>query len=198
VWNGKAWSTIARAAVPAGSFRSSLFAVSCLSPTFCVAAGSFDPVKKEEIRGLVETWDGTKWAVAGVRQVGTTPNSGIGVSCATRSACMATWGDSFTARAQWWNGTAWRKAPFAGPSRPADERSILDVSCPSATSCTAVGSRHTDAHGVVPLIEQWNGQRWSIEAPPIPGMGHAELNGVACPPPTSSTPLPFPTPLLTI
>jgi hypothetical protein len=172
--------------------------VSCLSPKFCVAAGSFDPVKKEEIRGLVETWNGTKWTVAGVRQVVTTTNSGIGVSCATRSACMATWGDSFTARAQWWNGTAWRRAPFAGPSRPADERSILGVSCPSATSCTAVGSRHTDAHGVVPLIEQWNGQRWSIEAPPIPGLGHAALNDVSCTSPTVCTAVGFSTRLVNI
>jgi hypothetical protein len=155
-------------------------------------------VRKEELRGLVETWNGTKWTVAGVRQVVTTTNTGIGVSCATRSACMATWGDSFFARAQWWNGTTWRKAPFAGPSRGADERSILGVSCPSATSCTAVGSRHTDAHGVVPLIEHWNGQRWSIEAPPLPGMGHASLNDVSCTAPTVCTAVGFNTRLVNI
>ena len=198
VWNGTAWSPIARAAVPAGSFRSSLTAVSCLSPTFCVAAGSFDPVKKEEIRGLVETWNGTKWTVASVRQVVTTTNTGIGVSCATRSACMATWGDSFRALAQWWDGRTWRKAPFAGPGRGEDERSILGVSCPSATSCTAVGSRHTDAHGIVPLIENWNGQRWSIEAPPIPGLGHASLNDVSCTAPTVCTAVGFNTRLVNI
>ena len=196
VWNGTAWSPIARAAVPAGSFRSSLVAVSCLSPTFCVASGSFDPVKKEEIRGLVETWNGTTWTVASVQQVVTTTNTGIGVSCATRSACMATWGDSFRALAQWWDGRTWQKAPFAGPGRGKDERSILGVSCPSATSCTAVGSRHTDANGVVPLIENWNGQRWSIEAPPIPGLGHASLNDVSCTAPTVCTAVGFSTRLV--
>jgi hypothetical protein len=198
VWNGKTWSPVARAAVPGGSFRSSLVAVSCLSPAFCVAAGSFDPLAKPQIRALVEVWNGTKWTVASVRLRVTTSDSGIGVSCATRSACMATWGDSFTALAQWWNGTTWRNAPFAGPGRPADERSILGVSCPSATSCTAVGSRHTDAHGVVPLIENWNGQRWSIEAPPIPGMGHAALNDVSCTAPTVCTAVGFNTRLVNI
>jgi hypothetical protein len=198
VWNGSAWTPIAHAAVPAGSFRSSLMAVSCRSPKFCVAAGSFDPVKKEEIQGLAEIWNGTKWTVARVRQRVTTTNSGIGVSCATRSACMATWGDSFSAFAQWWNGTAWRKAPFAGPSRGEDERSVLDVSCPSATSCTAVGSRHTGARGVVPLIEHWNGQRWSIQSPPVPGLGHAALNGVSCTAPTVCTAVGFNTRLVNI
>jgi len=184
VWNGKAWSAIAHAAVPGGSVRSSLVAVSCLSPTFCVAAGSFEPVKMEEIRGLVETWNGTAWTVAPVRQVVTTEDSGISVSCATRSACMATWGDQFRALAQWWNGTTWRKAPLAGPSNG----SILGVSCPSATSCTAVGS----------LIENWNGQRWSIETPPIPGLGHASLNDVSCTSPTVCTAVGFSTRLVNI
>lgn len=198
VWNGSTWTPIAHAAVPAGSFRSSLMAVSCRSPKFCVAAGSFDPVKKEEIQGLVETWNGTTWTVARVRQRVTTTNSGIGVSCATRSACMATWGDSFSAFAQWWNGTTWRKAPFAGPSRGEDERSVVDVSCPSATSCTAVGSRHTGAHGVVPLIEHWNGRRWSIQSPPVPGLGHAALNGVSCTAPRVCTAVGFSTRLVNI
>jgi len=175
---------IAHAAVPGGSVRSSLVAVSCLSPTFCVAVGSFEPVKKEEIRGLVETWNGTAWTVAPVRQVVTTEDSGISVSCATRSACMATWGDQFRALAQWWNGTTWRKAPLAGPSNG----SILGVSCPSATSCTAVGS----------LIENWNGQRWSIETPPIPGLGHASLNDVSCTSPTVCTAVGFSTRLVNI
>jgi hypothetical protein len=111
---------------------------------------------------------------------------------------MATWGDSFRALAQWWDGRTWRKAPFAGPGRGEDERSILGVSCPSATSCTAVGSRHTNAHGIVPLIENWNGQRWSIEAPPIPGLGHASLNDVSCTAPTACTAVGFNTRLVNI
>jgi len=199
VWNGSKWSPIARAAVPAGSFRSSLMAVSCLSPTFCVAAGLLDPVKEEQATlGLVETWNGTTWTVASARQGVNNSNIGIGVSCATRSACMAIWGDSFDSGAQWWNGTTWRNAPFAGPNGGADFRTILGVSCPSATSCTAVGSRHTDANGVVPLIENWNGQRWSIETPPIPGLGNAELNGVSCSSPTVCTAVGFNTRLVDI
>jgi hypothetical protein len=100
---------------------------------------------------------------------------------------MATWGDSFTSKARWWNGTAWKNAPFAGPGRPADERDINAVSCPSATSCVAVGSRATGGHGTVPLIEQWNGQAWSIQAPPLPALGHAQLTGVSCTAPTVCT-----------
>ena len=49
-----------------------------------------------------------------------------------------------------WNGTAWRVEPSPSIGRG----STLDsVSCPSATSCTAVGS----------LILGWNGASWKVE-----------------------------------
>jgi hypothetical protein len=79
-----------------------------------------------------------------------------GVSCASRTNCTAV-GDYYRAASgpqltlvERWDGTAWR----IGPSPSIGRVSTLDgVSCPSATSCTAVGS----------LIIGWNGASWKVE-----------------------------------
>jgi hypothetical protein len=79
-----------------------------------------------------------------------------GVSCASRASCTAVGEYYRTADGpqptliERWNGTTWRVEPSPSIGR----RSTLDsVSCPSATSCTAVGS----------LIIGWNGVRWKVE-----------------------------------
>ena len=79
-----------------------------------------------------------------------------GVSCASASNCTAVGEYYRTARGpqltlvERWNGTAWRVQPSPSIGR----YSTLDsASCPTATSCTAVGS----------LIAGWNGVRWKVE-----------------------------------
>ena len=79
-----------------------------------------------------------------------------GVSCASPANCTAVGQYYRTASGpqltliEWWNGTAWRVEPSPSIGRG----STLDsVSCPSATSCTAVGS----------LIIGWNGVSWKVE-----------------------------------
>lgn len=62
---------------------------------------------------------------------------------------------------------------------------FLGVSCPSADSCTAVGSRTDSSGTVLALAEHWNGSTWAIQATPNPaGTGFSTLNGVSC---TSAT-----------
>ena len=78
------------------------------------------------------------------------------VSCASPANCTAV-GDYYRTASgpqltliERWNGTAWRVEPSPSIGRS----STLDgVSCPSATSCTAVGS----------LIIGWNGASWKVE-----------------------------------
>jgi hypothetical protein len=69
--------------------------------------------------------------------------------------------------------------------------SLTGVSCPSATSCVAVGwflgrIPGTSAYQNFTLAETWNGSTWTIvpsPSPKLPG-GGAQLNSVSC---TSST-----------
>src|SRR5205085_9447390 len=73
-----------------------------------------------------------------------------------------------------WNGRSWSIQPH-----PLGQ--ILNaVSCPSRTSCTAVG-------GFVPgevertLVERWNGRSWSlVRSPNPPVIQDTQLAGVWC------------------
>jgi len=52
------------------------------------------------------------------------------------------------------------------------------VSCVSQTACVAVGG-FDRKNGDLPLVERWNGIRWSVQAtPPLPSYG--QFNGVSC------------------
>jgi len=95
-----------------------------------------------------------------------------GVSCASPANCTAVGEYYQTASGpqltliERWNGAVWRveTSPSIG------QYSTLDgVSCPSATSCTAVGS----------LVAGWNGMRWKVELRSSPFVA------VSCVAPTS-------------
>jgi hypothetical protein len=60
--------------------------------------------------------------------------------------------------------------------------SFAAVSCSSGAACMAVGYYTGSGSGThLPLAEEWNGARWSIERIPLPaGGGEGELDGVAC------------------
>ena len=111
-----------------------------------------------------------------------------GVSCASRTVCTAV--GYFTNRsrtgvtlAERWNGTRWsiQRTPNL---RGATSSLLFGVSCASRTACTAVGSVTDSAGTTVPLVERWNGARWSTQDTPKPspatGGGVSYLAGVSC------------------
>jgi hypothetical protein len=79
-----------------------------------------------------------------------------GVSCVSPTNCTAVGEFYQTATGpqltliERWNGTAWRVEPSPSIGR---DSTLDSVSCPSVSSCTAVGS----------LIAGWNGVRWTVE-----------------------------------
>jgi hypothetical protein len=63
------------------------------------------------------------------------------------------------------------------------------VSCPTPTTCTAVGLASTKLGGRV-LAERWNGSKWQVQPTPfIPGLsvGTSSPPAVACPARTTCT-----------
>ena len=83
-----------------------------------------------------------------------------------------------------WNGTSWSIVTSPNPSGTA-ESVLSSVSCPSTTSCFAVGSNLTTSHTKT-LVEHWNGTSWSIVTSPNPsGATDSALSGVSCPTTTS-------------
>lgn len=158
-----------------------LLAVSCVSPTFCMAVGSVEQAGQGTT--LAEVYDGSAWSVVPTPNVpGATDNELLGVSCSSPTACTAVGFSQSLGVAQTlaeqWNGTLWS----IQPTPLATASGLAAVSCTSATACTAVGGSGSfpDANGSA-LAESWNGTAWSIEQVPQTGRGSAEaLRGVSC------------------
>jgi hypothetical protein len=74
---------------------------------------------------------------------------------------------------------AWSLQTAANPG--GTNSSLLGVSCPTATWCTAVGT--SDASGVGgDIAETWNSPTWSLDSVIVnPERKNAALNGVSCP-----------------
>jgi hypothetical protein len=82
--------------------------------------------------------------------------------------------------------TTWVIQTTPSPSG-ATEPAFAGASCPSATSCFAVGS---DSNAVTTisqtLAEHWNGSTWATQVTPsLSGSLNADLAGIACPSATS-------------
>jgi hypothetical protein len=79
-----------------------------------------------------------------------------------------------------WNGTAWTIAPSPAPSG-ALSSDLVSVSCPTATSCVAVGSYVNSSGATLTLAEEWNDSTWSlVPSPDRSGASGSELLGVSC------------------
>jgi hypothetical protein len=194
-WNGSTWKI-----VPSPSRRPSpqyqtqgvnnLQSVSCTGVTSCFAVGNDAGYLYDFTETLAERWNGSKWAIV------TSPNPAkfsnlAAVTCLTVKDCYAVGSASpsskYTATQQTliahWNGSTWTRVTSADPPS-APRNTLLGVSCPSATSCVAVGdSRKAEADHT--LVKRLAGNKWSIEPSPDPaGAIEASLHGVVC---TSAT-----------
>jgi len=83
--------------------------------------------------------------------------------------------------AERWNGASWT---VQGTQNPAGSTSAIlqGVSCPSATSCMAVGRFFDSAtNRWTRLAEQWNGTNWALKATQnASGETFSTLNAVSC------------------
>ena len=186
-WNGSTWS-IQDTPNPAGAAVSSLYDVSCASPTSCTAVGQYLDSSDAGFT-LAEHWNGSKWWVqATPKPHGATNFSTlVGISCARARSCTAVgWYDTSgpaaaVMLAEHWDGSS-RWSVQATPSPAGSASSLLHgVSCPSPTSCTAVGQYTNSSRTALTVAEYWNGSIWSVQATPSPaGSANSALNGVSC------------------
>jgi hypothetical protein len=140
-WDGRTWS-VQRTRNLVGA-SSSLSAVSCHTTASCTATGWYQiPAGR---RALAEHWNGHRWSVQAIPVPPAAINSYLtGVSCALATQCTAV-GYYVASRgsdllmAEQWTGSKWviQNAPAPPSSRL--HRSLSEVSCATATRCTAVG-----------------------------------------------------------
>ncbi len=176
-WNGSSWKITT---IP-NPIDAPLFGVSCPSTTSCFVVGN------NLISSLMDHWNGKSWSVMTIADpAGSVETALTAVSCRSTTSCFAVGyyatsdGDENTL-AERWNGSTW--SVMATPNPPGSILPVLyGVSCPSTTSCFAVGYATFGTFGG--LVERWNGSSWKITS--IPSLfTNAALYGVSCPSSTS-------------
>lgn len=177
-WNGSKWSQV-HAPFPAGSFGTSLFAVSCASATDCWAGGVSSLGVPPDTITIAEHWNGSKWAI--VPSPSPNPQNGsllAGMACPAAAECWAVGQTSpsggTASLTERWNGTKW--AVVTTPSSA--DGQLAAAACSSGTACLAVGNDDSGfAAGQV-----WNGSKWLAEQPARPGgVTGSAFAAVSCP-----------------
>lgn len=106
-----------------------------------------------------------------------------GVSCAAPVSCVAVGAVEGSATrltlAESWSGSSWRVQATPNPRGLAS--SLVAVSCPSRTACTAVGAGYNRSGFASDLVEQSDHGRWRLARSPDPfGSRFSGLYGVSC------------------
>ena len=156
-WDGTGWQ-VQDAPSPV-----SPSAISCTSRSSCLAVGTSSPAGVQV--AAAEHWNGQDWTPQQMPAISTVSGYLTRVSC-YRGACTAVGVSSDGSLVERWNGVGWTIEPT-----PATDN-LNDVSCPSASVCTATGA----------LVERWDGTSWTVQTTatlPTGAVGQ-DFNGVDC------------------
>jgi hypothetical protein len=172
-WNGTEWSIIESSSVALeGTVLRAISAVSAID-IWAIGAGATGT--------LIAHWNGTTWSV--VRSPVGSSDRLLGVTAvsATDAWAVGTGIGSYGWQTliEHWNGTQW-DVVARGP-RPGRFTNELDsIAASSANDVWVVGSAYglTPSSPYYPLIEHWDGSRWSIVKIPLPGYA-AGLSSIA-------------------
>jgi hypothetical protein len=155
----------------------------------CTAVGHFNDAAGTGLT-LAERSNGARWTIQRtLDSPGAASSLLFGVSCPSRDVCVAVGSTTDRAGAltlplaERWTGARWSLQRPPSPTRRLKSITYLGgVSCPSARFCAAVGySGNRLGSSGRPLIEQWNGTRWSIRPTPrLPNATAGFLSGVSC------------------
>ncbi len=163
-----------------------LSSVSCASASFCVAVGGHGVATGtgySDEQPLIEMWNGSSWAIADSPDAGAGRRSLTGVSCPTTTFCVAVGqrvlpaGSSglYAQIIETWYDRAWHLVRREAP----ESTELNGVACQNNSSCVAVGKAFPKHSGLRPLIETWDGTRWSTT--PSPHQNEDDfLNAVSC------------------
>ena len=170
-WNGSAW-----AVVPSPSpsqLDNVLTGVATASPTSAWAVGY---AVRGYHRALIEHWDGSAWRVVPSPRAGRLDSDLWGVTALSPANAWAVGNENiggfrFRPLIEHWNGAAWTLVPAPSPPLRGVGASLFSVAATSPRDIWAVGNYDTGTrfHRFQPLIEHWNGARWSIVPAPVPG-----------------------------
>ena len=199
-WNGKKWAV---SPSPSVKTASGLNGIACY-PSGCVSVG-VECVKgtacfslngaywTAAVRPLVENWNGKSWSISrSVQPAGSYAASLNEVRCTSAKQCVTIGFTAASAKApsiaysEVWNGKAWKVEGVPMPpetNHDPNSTALNDLACPSASDCVAVGGVTPQTGGLsvpTPLIETWDGSRWTIAALHLKLSGPLSLLDVSC------------------
>lgn len=165
-----------RVSARAGRPDRPLLAVSCSSAQDCTAVGGLFAARLNGGRWSIERIAVPSFSTAMLDFL-------AGVSCRTRSACLAvgleyppvgaTVNYDYLALAEGRHGGSWSdQSPALSLTR---DGYLLAASCPKVTRCIAVGQNVTSA-----LAMGWDGNNWTVQLAPVAPPVMSVLNGVSC------------------
>ena len=181
-WDGMAW-TIVDSPNPSGS--NSFQAVTCGSPSppeECWAVGE-TVTDRGRAQTLVEEWNGSAWSIVSSPNIGNYDDL-LGVTCASQGDCWAVgfYGGVTNDQTliEHWDGSLWTIVSSLNTSTTQNNY-LNSVACAPASNCWAAGYYANGGFVFQTLIEQWEGNLWTIVSSPNPsGAQDSELYGVTC------------------
>jgi hypothetical protein len=159
-----------------------LSAVAAVAPNDVWAVGAeYRPISTPGT--LTEHWDGTAWSLVPSPNFNQGYNELYGVTAISTNDVwavgyhnIANYGSEKT-MALHWNGSAWSIVPTRNIGQDANE--LFAVDGVASNDVWAVGFGHSSSNQVgVPLIQHWDGVRWSLSRTPNVGRGFSSLHGV--------------------
>jgi hypothetical protein len=177
-WNGRSWRTVPIQ----NSANATLEAVSC-SAGSCLTVG-WRSTALTRTQPFAERWNGRRWTRLTTPRPSGRPFAELfGASCAGPRNCTAV-GEAgnistgqFAPLIEHWNGTRWRIVTVRAPRGAV----LNSVSCPTATSCTAVGESQPANSDSKLLVADLSGSRWSFTSPAArTGMHAPHIDQVSC------------------
>ncbi|MBM3692626.1 MAG: hypothetical protein FJW77_04905 [Actinobacteria bacterium] len=179
VWNGSDWTLQATPNSFGPGQDNGLYDVSCVSTSFCVAAGDgYDGTAR---RTTAMVWNGSTWMLQSTPNVGAGSNYLNGLSCVSTSFCVAVgeaMSGDYRTLAMVWDGSTWtlQSTPNVGTA----SNYVNHVSCHSTSLCVMVGE-YADGSSGQTMAVAWDGSAWTLLATPNPGAGlENSLDAAAC------------------
>ncbi len=190
------WGQGVRAPLPTGASSGSLTAISCAGPGACAAVGTLTDGSGDQQALLLSESSGSWQPQAATlpANAGANPRATLeAVSCASAGDCTAV--GSYTDATGTTQGLivsesagSWSQAVTAplpsGAQLGADGAWLQSVSCPTATTCVAVGSYHNASGEPLALLETQGPGGFSaqdiVPSVPVPGSTGSGLYSVAC------------------
>jgi hypothetical protein len=178
-WDGAGWSKVRVAASP---FSSVFVDVDARTTADAWAVGAQDPDGSGVRVAYVQHWDGHRWrATPADPDLFTSEANGVAARTA-RDVWVV--GDGLQSPAgalspfaEHWDGSTWRTVVTA-KTDPACDAVLSDVSSVAADDVWAAGSVTCDGSSA-PLVEHWNGKRWSrVDVPSPRRATYADLSGI--------------------